>query len=40
MEKVISKAGTSIAFDRYGEGQTHDVDPVLLAPVLIEFFSR
>jgi hypothetical protein len=22
------------------EGQTHDVDPVVLAPVLIEFFSR
>ncbi len=45
MEEVRSKDGTTVAFDRLGdgrvlEGQEHVVPPELLAPVLAEFFAE
>jgi hypothetical protein len=57
MDTVGSKDGTTIAFDKQGQGealilvdgamgtlrtpggQTHDVQPAALAPVLVDFFA-
>ncbi len=45
MTKVTSKDGTQIAYETHAqhrtlEGQTHDVKPEVILPVLVEFFKN